>query len=144
MTHRQIVSLIGPECTEAGFCWNGSPFFRTTRGALVAAINYCAVHLYTSDTAISATLKLEGSDKFDLSMNDDDFQLALLQHRQSEIDISFDDGSEKHLRVPCQTASAHFVRIDRGASAYSMRFVPEHEGRRVVINKQTLTRVNFE
>jgi hypothetical protein len=145
VTHAQIVSLAIGECTDAGFCWNRLPSFRTTRGAEVSAVNYCAVHFYTPNTAISAKLKLDGSDEFDLSMTNNNFQLALLQRRKRpDIGITFDDGSLKHVRVPCDKASAHFVQVDRGTSAYNMRLVPEHVGRRVIISKLALTRVNFE
>jgi hypothetical protein len=144
VTHRQISSLSIGECTEAGFCWDGLPAFLATRGGRASPAWHCAVHLYTPNAAISAKLEIMGSEEFDLSLTDNDFQLVLLQPWQPDIVISFDDGSKKRAPVSCDKESAHFVRIDRGASAYNMRSVPEHEGRRVVINKQTLTRVNFE
>ena len=142
--NRQISSLDIGECTEVGFCWNGLPTFRATRGAQVASPNYCAAHIYTPNTAISTKVKINVSDEFDLSLTNNDFQLILLQRRQPLIVFSFDDGSKKRVRVPCDTESAHFVQIDRGTFAYNVRLVPEHDGRRVVIGKRTLTRVNFE
>ena len=144
VSHRQISSLAIGECTEAGFCWNGLPAFRATRGAQVASPSYCAAHIYTPNTAISAKVKINVTDEFDLSLTTNDFQLILLQRRQPLIVFSFDDGSKKHVRVPCDTKSAHFVRIDRGTFAYNVRLMPEHDGRRVVISNRTLTRVNFE
>ena len=144
VTHRQIASLAFGECTETGFCWNGLPAFRATRGAQVAAPNYCAVHIFTPNTAISAKLKMDASDEFDLSLTNDDYQLVLLQRWQPHIDISFDDGSRKRLPVPCGKESAHFVKIDRGAFVYNVRLVPEHDGRRVVIGKRMLTQVNLK
>lgn len=145
VTHRQFVSLASGECTESGFCWNGLPSFRTTRSAQVSAVNYCAVHFYTPNTAISAQLSLGGSDAFDLSMTNNNFQLALLQRRgRPNIGISFEDGSKKNIYVPCDTGSAHFVQIRRGTSAYKARLVPEHVGRPVIISRLALTRVNFE
>jgi hypothetical protein len=144
VTHKQIVSLALGECTEAGFCWDGLPAFRTTRGDRISAANYCAVHLYTPNNAISARLKIEGSDEFDLSMANNDFQLALLRPEEPDIGISFDDGSKERVHVPCSTGSAHFVQIGKATSVYHARLVPEHDGRRVVISKRTLTRVNFE
>ena len=144
VTHRQISGLAVGECTEAGFCWNGLPAFRATRGTQVAAAKYCAVHIYTPNAAISAKLKIDGSDEFDLSLTNDDFQLVPLQSWQPDIVISFDDGSKKRIPVPCDTESAHFIRIDRGTFAYNAILVPEHDGRRIVISKRTLTRVNFE
>ena len=144
VTHRQISSLAFGECTETGFCWNGLPAFRASRGAQVAAAKYCAVHIFTPDTAISAKLNFDASDEFDLSLTNDDFQLVLLQRWQPHIDISFDDGSRKRIRVPCDKKSTHFVKIDRGSFTYNVRLVPEHDGRRVVIGKRTLTRVNFK
>jgi len=145
VTHRQIYSLAIGECTEAGFCWswNGLRAFRAKRGAQVASANHCAVHFYTPDTAISAKLKIDGSDEFDLSLTNNDFQLVQLQRGQPPFVISFDDGSKKHVRVPCYKESGHFVQIDRGMFAYNVRLVPEHDGRRVVISKRTMTRVNF-
>ena len=144
VTHRQISSLAIGECTEAGFCWNGLPAFGATRGAQVASPNYCAAHIYTPNTAISAKVKINVSEEFDLSLTNNDFQLILLQRRQPLIVFLFDDGSKKRVRVPCDTESAHFVKIDRGTFAYNVRLVPEHDGRPVVISKRTLTRVNFE
>jgi len=143
VTHRQISSLAIGECTEAGFCWNGLPAFRATRGARIASVNHCAAHIYTPNTAISAKLKINASDEFNLSLTNNDFQLILLQRQQPLIVFSFDDGSKKRVRVPCDTESAHFVRIDREMLAYNVRLVPEHDGRRVVIGKRTMTRVNF-
>jgi hypothetical protein len=138
VTHRQISSLAFGECTETSFCWNGLPAFRATQGAQDSAPNYCAVHIFTPNTAISAKLKMDASDEFDLSLTNDDFQLILLQRWQPHIDISFDDGSKKRVRVPCGKESAHFVKIDKGAFAYNVRLVPEHDGRRVVIGKRML------
>jgi hypothetical protein len=143
VTHRQVSSLAIGECTEAGFCWDGLPAFLATRGVRVPPAWHCAVHLYTTNAAISANLEIMGPEEFDLSLTNKDFQLVLLQSWEPDIVISFDDGSKKRLPVPCDKESAHFMQIDRGASAYNMRWVPEYEGRRVVINKQTLTRVNF-
>ncbi len=143
VTHRQISSLAIRECTEAGFCWNGLPAFRPTRGGNGVPAKYCAVHLYTPNTAIFAKLKIDGSDEFDLSLTNNDFQLVLLQLWQHQIVISFDDGSKQRIPVPCDTKSAHFAQIDRGAYSYNVRLVPEHDGRHAVISKRTLTRVNF-
>jgi len=143
VTHRQISSVAIGECTEAGFCWNGLPAFRAARGAQVSSVNHCAVHLYTPDTAISAKLKIDGSDEFGLSLTNNDFQLVLLQRWQPHFDISFDDGSKERVRVPCDTESAHFAQIDKETYAYNVRRVPEYDGRRAVISKRTMTRVNF-
>jgi hypothetical protein len=138
----KLVNLKDPECTEAGFCWNGAPLFRTAQGVVAKTSDLCAIHFYTSEPAITATLKLEGIDEFELSMTSNDYQ-PLLKHGQPEVRVSFDDGSERLLRVPCQLQSAHFVQLSRGTSAYEMRYVSEHEGRRAVIGKQSLTRLNF-
>ena len=73
----------------------------------------------------------------------DNFHIVLLQRWEPDIVILFDDGSEQRVPVPCDTASAHFVKIVRKASGYRVWQVSEVEGRQVVVNRQSLIAVNF-
>lgn len=144
VTGLNIDSLDDGACSKFGFCWDEQPTFLTANGSKVAPDWNCAVHLYTVGSPISAKLEIIGPKEFDLSLSKESFHIVLLQRWEPDIVILFDDGSRRRLPVACDTASAHFVQIDKAKSGYRVWQVPEVEGRKVVINKQSLLAVNFE
>lgn len=140
---RRVTSLATGECSKSGFCWDDQPAFVTVSGDRVKPDYHCAVHFYSADVPISAKLELPGTKAFDLSLNIRNFQVVLLQRREAQIVIRFDDGSNQKMLIPCGEVSANFVHISRKKGRYRVWLVPEFEGRPVIINKPRMIAINF-
>lgn len=143
VSQRRIQSLAAGECTATGFCWDGRPAFRAVRGVRKGPVWHCAVHLFTPNQEILAELDVGGAKQFDLALTRDDFQILLLQSWEPEFTLSFVDGSTRRVAVPCARNAANFLVVFEEAATYHVSWVPEDRGRLAVMNKQTLTRVNF-
>ncbi len=141
--HREIIVLEDGECDETGFCWNIGPAFRTVNGLWQPPDWHCAVHLYSGNARIEGMVETTAGKRYELLLTRDNFQIVLLQREEPTIDLIFDDGARKRTAIPCDRASAHFVQVDRKASGYRVRRVPEHGGRLNIIRKETLVATNF-